>query len=73
MFDASHRTLSPPPSTVGVDWMSDALSQMEAPLRQASSPLVNRMLNSLGRLPSALLGIGVRITFLLLKINIDVI
>ena len=58
VFDAYNRTLSPPPSTVGVDWMSAALSQMEAPLPQASSPLGGRMLNSLGRLPTALLGVG---------------
>ena len=58
VFDAAHQPLSPAPSSTDIDWMAAALSQMEAPLPQASSPLGGRMLNSLGRLPTALLGVG---------------
>ena len=59
MLEAAHQTLAPPPSSIGVDWMAAALFQMAALLPQASSPLVNRMINSLATLPTALLGGGV--------------
>ena len=59
VFDAARQALSPAPSSTDIDWMAAALSQMEAPLPQASAPLVSRMINSLGTLPTALLGVGV--------------
>ena len=33
---AARQTLASPPSSIGVDWMAAALSQMEAPLPQAA-------------------------------------
>ncbi len=70
VLEAANQTLAPPPSSIAVDWMAAALSQMEAPLPQAGSPLLQRMINSLGKLPTALIGVGVLLTFILLKINI---
>ena len=58
-FEAARQKLAQPPSYIGVDWMGGALSQMAAPLRHAGSPLVNRMFDSMGTLPTALLGVGV--------------
>ncbi len=55
---AARQTLASPPSSIAVDWMAVALSQMEAPLPQAGSPLLQRMINSLGKLPTALIGVG---------------
>ncbi len=67
---AARQTLAPPPSSIGVDWMAAALSQMEAPLPPAASPAAIRLVNSLEGFPTALLGVGVCLTFLLLKISI---
>ncbi len=59
VLEAARQTLAPPPSSIGVDWMGAALSQMEGPLPQAGPPLLQRMINSLGNLPTALIGVGV--------------
>ena len=56
---AARQTLAPPPSSISVDRMGAALSQMEAPLPQAGSPVIGRMFNSLVGFPTALLGVGV--------------
>ena len=56
---AARQTLAPPPSSIAVDWMAAALSQMEAPLPQAGSHVAIRMFNSLVAFPTALLGVGV--------------
>ena len=72
VLEAARQTLAPPPSSIGVDWMAAALFQMEAPLSQAGSPLLQRMINSLGKVPTAVIGVGVCLTFLLLKININI-
>ena len=56
---AARQTLASPPSSIAVDWMAAALSQMEAPLPQAASPAAIGMFNSLGAYPSALIGVGV--------------
>ena len=58
------------PSSIAVDWMAAALSQMEAPLPQAAPHAAIRMFNSLVSFPTALIGVGVRLSFLLLEINI---
>ena len=55
----ARQTLAPPPSSIAVDWMAAALSQMEAPLPQAGSPLAIGMFNSLVSFPTALIGVGV--------------
>ena len=56
---AARQTLAPPPSSIGVDWMGAALSQMEAPLPQAASHVAIQMFNSLVACPTALIGVGV--------------
>ncbi len=56
---AARQTHASPPSSIAVDWMAAALSQMEAPLPQAGPPLLQRMINSLGRLSTARIGDGV--------------
>ena len=43
----ARHTLASPLSSIAVDWMAAALSQMEAPLPQAGSPLAIGMFNSL--------------------------
>ena len=55
---AGRQTLAPPPSSIGVDWMAAALSQMEAPLPQAGSHQAIGMFNSLEAFPTALIGVG---------------
>ena len=56
---AARQTLAPPPSSIAVDWMAAALSQMEAPLPQAWPNRVIGMFNSLVSYPTALIGVGV--------------
>ncbi len=56
---AGRQTLQQPPSSIAVDWMGAALSQMEAPLPQAALPVVISIFNSLVAFPTALLGVGV--------------
>ena len=56
---AARQTLASPPSSIAVDWMAAALSQMEAPLPQAASHAAIGMFNSLGAYPTALIGVGV--------------
>ncbi len=56
---AARQTLAPPLSSIGVDWMGAALSQMEAPLPQKASPAAIGMFNSLVSFPTALIGVGV--------------
>ena len=58
-FAVAHQTLASPPSSIAVDWMAAALSQMEAPLPQAGPNRLIGMFNSLGAYPSALLDVGV--------------
>ncbi len=67
---AARQTLASPPASIAVDWMAAALSQMEAPLPQAGPNRVIGMFNSLASFPTALIGVGVRLSFLLIKINI---
>ena len=56
---AARQTLASPPSSIAVDWMAAALSQMEAPLPQAASHAGIQMFNSLEGFPTALIGVGV--------------
>ncbi len=56
---AARQTLASPQSSIAVDWMAAALSQMEAPLPQAASHAAIGMFNSLGAYPTALIGFGV--------------
>ena len=56
---AARQTLSSPPSSIAVDWMAAALSQMEAPLPQAAAPRAIGMFNALVSFPTALIGVGV--------------
>ena len=56
---AARQTLAQPPSSIAVDWMAGALSQMEAPLPQAASHAAIGMFNSLEAYPTALIGVGV--------------
>ncbi len=56
---ASRQTLASPPSSIVVDWMAAALSQMEAPLTHGASSQAIRMVNSLVGFPTALIGVGV--------------
>jgi len=56
---AARQTLASPPSSIAVDWMAAALSQMEAPLPQAAAPRAIGMFNALESFPTALIGIGV--------------
>ena len=59
VLEAAHQTLAAPPSSIGVDWMAAAFSQMAAPLPHAGPRLIERVINSLAKLPTALLGVGV--------------
>ena len=55
---AASQTLASPPSSIEVDWMAAALSQMEAPLpREAWSQAIG-MINALVSFPTALIGVG---------------
>ena len=56
---AARQTLTSSPSSIGVDWMAAALSQMEAPLPHAASSQAIGMLNALVAFPTALIGVGV--------------
>ena len=56
---AGRQTLASPPSSIGVDWMAAALSQMEAHLPPAASHAAIGMFNSLVSFPTALIGVGV--------------
>ena len=56
---AARQPLAPPPSSIAVDWMAAALSQMEAPLQQAGSHQAIGMFNSLVAYPTALIGVWV--------------
>jgi len=56
---AARQTLASPPSSIAVDWMAAALSQMEAPLPQAASSPAIAMFNALESFPTALIGVGV--------------
>ncbi len=56
---AARQTLASPPSSIAVDWMAGALSQMEAPLPRAASIRAIGMLNALVGFPTALIGVGV--------------
>jgi hypothetical protein len=56
---AGRQTFASPPSSIAVDWMAAALSQMEAPLPQAASHQAIGMFNALESFPTALIGIGV--------------
>ena len=56
---AGRQSLASPPSSIAVDWMAAALSQMEAPLPQAASHRAIGMFNALESFPTALIGIGV--------------
>ena len=55
---AASQTLASPPSSIGVDWMGAALSQMEAPLPHAASSHAIAMHNDLAGFPTALIGGG---------------
>ena len=56
---AARQTLASPPSSIAVDWMAAALSQMEAPLTHAAAPPAIGMFNAVAGFPSALIGVGV--------------
>ncbi len=56
---AARQTLASPPSSIAVDWMAAALSQMEAPLPHGASSQAIGMLNALVAFPTALIGVGV--------------
>ena len=56
---AARQRLASPPSSIPVDWMGAALSQMEAPLTQTVAPPAIGMFNSLPGFPTALVGVGV--------------
>ena len=56
---AARQRLASPPSSIPVDWMGAALSQMEAPLPQAASHQAIGMFNALVSFPTALIGVGV--------------
>ena len=53
---AARQRLASPPSSIAVDWMGAALSQMEAPLPQAVAPPAIGMFNALVSFPTALIG-----------------
>ncbi len=55
---ADRQTLASQPSSIGVDWMAVALSQMEAPLPRAASSQAIGMINGLVSFPTALIGVG---------------
>ena len=56
---AARQALASPPSSIAVDWMAAALSQMEAPLPHAAAHRAIGMFNSLVGFPTALIGVGV--------------
>ena len=56
---AARQTLASPPSSIAVDWMAAALSQMVAPLPQEAPPAAIGRFNSYASFPTALIGIGV--------------
>ena len=56
---AARQRLASRPSSIAVDWMGAALSQMEAPLPQAAAPPAIGMFNDLVSFPTALIGVGV--------------
>ena len=56
---AALQTLTSPPSSIDIDWMAAALSQMEAPLPRAASSQAIGMINALVGFPTALIGVGV--------------
>ena len=56
---AGRQTLTPPPTSIGVDWMAASLSQMEAPLAHGASSQAIGMLNALVAFPTALIGVRV--------------
>ncbi len=56
---AGRQTLAPPPTSIGVEWIAAALSQMEAPLAHGASSQAIGMLNALVAIPTALIGVGV--------------
>ena len=58
-IEAARQTLASPPSSIAVDWMAAALSQMEAPLTHAAVPAAIGMFNAVTGYPSALIGVGV--------------
>ncbi len=58
-IEAARQTLASPPSSIAVDWMAAALSQMEAPLTHAAAPPAIAMFNAVAGYPSALIGVGV--------------
>ena len=58
-IEAARQTLASPPSSIGVDWLGAALSQMDAPLPRAASSQAIGMLNALAGFPTALIGVGV--------------
>jgi len=58
-IEAARQTLASPPSSIAVDWMAAALSQMEAPLTHAAAPPAIAMFNAVSGYPSALIGVGV--------------
>ena len=58
-IEAARQTLASPPSSIGVDWMAAALSQMAAPLPHGASSQAIGMINALVGYPTALIGVGV--------------
>ena len=56
---SARQRLESPPSSIAVDWMAAALSQMEAPLTHAAAPAAIAMCNAVTGYPSALIGVGV--------------
>jgi len=58
-IEAARQTLASPPSSIAVDWMAAALSQMVAPLTHAAAPRAIAMFNAVAGYPSALIGVGV--------------
>ncbi len=60
---AARKTLASPPSSIAVDWMAAALSQMEAPLPHAASHRAIGMINALVGFPTALIGVGVCLVY----------
>ncbi len=59
VFDAARQTLSPPPSSLAVDWMAAALNQMAVPVLLPGPNFEPSFFEALGTLPTALLGVGV--------------
>ena len=55
---AARQTLASPPSSIAVDWMAAALSQMESPLTHAAAPPAIGMFNAVAGHPCALIGVG---------------